>query len=146
MQMKEKVKVRANYGIEGDRYALQLGAFSKSKPPKVRDITLITKIGIDKANWQLTQQGLKAFDPSESRRNIVLENLLPEDLNALVGKIFNLGATRLMGTELCVPCERPSKLANKKGFLDGYESYGGIRAQLLDDGEICLGDTLINSI
>lgn len=143
MQMQEKVKVRMRYGIDGDRYALQTGAFSNSKPTKVRDITLITKVGIDKANQKLVEQGLSAFDICESRRNIVVENLLPEELNDLVGKIFFLGSIELKGMELCIPCERPSRLANKKGFLDAFANCGGIRAQVLDDGEIALGNALL---
>jgi MOSC domain-containing protein YiiM len=48
-----------------------------------------------------------------------------------------------MGEELCDPCERPSKLANKKGFLKAYDNNGGIRAQVLDSGEITIGDLLV---
>jgi hypothetical protein len=138
----EKVKVLAGIGIEGDRYALRLGAFSKSKPPKIRDITLITKTGIDTANHYLKLNNLLEFDISETRRNIVIENLLPNELNALVGKVFFLGRLKFKGVELCDPCERPSKLANKKSFVKAYENNGGIRVQVLENGEITVGDIL----
>ncbi|WP_108646486.1 MOSC domain-containing protein [Polynucleobacter rarus] len=142
MKPLERVKVLEGIGIEGDRYALRLGAFSKSNPPKIRDITLITKMGIDTANHYLKLNGLLEFDISETRRNIVIENLLPDELNALVGKVFFLGRLKFKGVELCDPCERPSKLANKKSFQIAYENNGGIRAQIMDDGEIAIGDIL----
>lgn len=140
MERCEKVKVLAGIGIEGDRYALRLGAFSKSNPPKIRDITLITKMGIDTANHYLKLNNLVQFDISETRRSIVIENLLPAELNALVGKVFFLGSLKFKGVELCDPCERPSKLANKKSFLKAYENNGGIRVQVLENGEITVGD------
>lgn len=145
MESRHKVKVLAGVGIEGDRYALNLGAFSKSHPPKIRDITLITKTGIDIANLSLSSNGLLEFNLCETRRNIVIENLLPEELNALVGKVFFLGKLKLQGVELCEPCERPSKLANKKNFQSAYEHHGGIRAQVLEDGDLSVWDLLKTS-
>jgi hypothetical protein len=142
MERCEKAKVLAGIGIEGDRYALRLGTFSKSSPPKIRDLTLITKMGIDTANDYLNLNNLVEFDISETRRNIVIENLLPEELNTLVGKVFFLGSLKFKGVELCDPCERPSKLANKKSFLKAYENNGGIRAQVMEDGELKVDDIL----
>ena len=142
MEAKEKVRVLAGLGVDGDRYALQLGAFSKSKPQKIRDITLISKMGIDESNNWLNSKGLVNFTISETRRNIVIQNFLPEDLNALVGKTFFLGRLKLIGVELCTPCERPSKLANKKHFLNAFEGKGGIRAQVLEGAELVVGDLL----
>lgn len=139
MEWLEQARVTGS-GIQGDRYALRLGAFSKSNPPKIRDITLITKMGIDMANHTLSSQGLARFAISETRRNIVIEHLLSEELNCLIGKVFRLGSVTLKGVELCIPCERPSKLADKKGFMNAFEHHGGIRAQVLNDGEITIGD------
>ncbi len=142
MERRLQVKVLAGVGIEGDRYALSLGAFSKSYPPKIREITLITKAGIDIANHYLNSNGLLEFDYCETRRNIVIEGLLPDELNALVGKVFSLGKLKLQGVELCDPCERPSKLANKMNFQNAYENNGGIRAQVLEDGNLTVQDLL----
>jgi len=143
MVSKDKVKLVKGIGIEGDRYALGVGAFSNSDPKKNRDITLITKIGIDTSNRLLTYDGLAEFDMSETRRNVVIDQIQPDELNALVGKVFYLGKIKLKGEELCDPCERPSKLANKKGFKNAYDNNGGIRAQVLDSGEIAIGDLLV---
>ena len=143
MVSKDKVKLVKGIGIEGDRYALGVGAFSNSDPKKNRDITLIAKIGIDTSNRLLTYDGLAEFDMSETRRNVVIDQIQPNELNALVGKVFYLGKIKLKGEELCDPCERPSKLANKKGFKNAYDNNGGIRAQVLDSGEITIGDLLV---
>lgn len=145
MVRQDKVKLVKGVGIEGDRYALGVGAFSNSDPKKNRDITLITKIGIDNSNRLLTYDGLAEFDMSETRRNVVIDQMQPNELNALVGKVFYLGKIKLMGEELCEPCERPSKLANKKGFKNAYDNNGGIRAQVLDSGEITIGDLLVSA-
>lgn len=145
MIRQDKVKLVKGIGIEGDRYALGVGAFSNSDPKKNRDITLIAKIGIDTSNRLLKYDGLAEFDMSETRRNVVIDQIQPNELNALVGKVFYLGKIKLMGEELCDPCERPSKLANKKGFLKAYDNNGGIRAQVLDSGEITIGDLLVSA-
>ena len=144
MVSKDKVKLVKGIGIEGDRYALGVGAFSNSDPKKNRDITLIAKIGIDTSNRLLKYDGLAEFDMSETRRNVVIDQIQPNELNALVGKVFYLGKIKLKGEELCDPCERPSKLANKKGFKNAYDNNGGIRAQVLDSGEITIGDLLVS--
>ena len=136
------VRVLPKIGLEGDRYALGLGAYSKSVPAKTRDISIITREGIDAANQELKLLGLRTFLDDETRRNIVIEGLSSQDLNALVGQEFYLGKLKLGATELCIPCERPSKLVKKIGFLKAFEARGGIRAQILEAGEIKCGDRL----
>jgi len=146
MNQKEAVKIFPKMGIEGDRYALGLGAYSKAVPTKTRDISLITREGIDSANRELKRLGLEEFLDHETRRNIVIEGLSSQDLNALVGKEFYLGGLKLNATELCIPCERPSKLSKKQDFLKVFEGRGGIRAQILESGEIKLGDRLTETL
>jgi len=145
MLQKSFMKMLPNVGIEGDRYALGLGAYSKGLPTKIRDISLITRAGIDAANQELKLLGLDPFLDFETRRNIVIEGLSSQLLNNLVGKEFYLGKLKFRATELCVPCERPSKLSKKKDFLKAFEGRGGIRAQILEAGEIKLGDLLTES-
>jgi MOSC domain-containing protein YiiM len=103
---------------------------------------LIVGTGIEDANQELEASGLKPYLPSEVRRNIVIEGMSSDDLNQLVGKEFSLGPLRLRATELCVPCERPAKLSEKSNFLSAFKNRGGIRAQILDSGEVRVGDQL----
>ena len=140
MSKRDSARLTAGVGIEGDRYALGIGAFSGSIPAKIRDISLIALTGIESANEELVASGLKTYLPSEARRNIVIEGISPEALNQLVGKEFFLGSIRLRATELCVPCERPASLSGKPNFISTFKNRGGIRAQVLDSGEIRVGD------
>ena len=143
MIRQEKVKLIKGIGIDGDRYALGLGAYSNLTPKKIRDVSIIAKIGTEISNRLLKYDGLVEFDLSETRRNIVIDQIEPVELNALVGKVFYLGNIKLQGTEFCEPCERPAKLLNKKGFMKAYDNHGGIRAEVLGTGEIKIGDRLI---
>jgi MOSC domain-containing protein YiiM len=98
--------------------------------------------GIDAANLELESSGMKTFLAIETRRNIVIEDMSSDALNQLAGKEFSLGPLRLKATELCVPCERPANLSEKAQFISAFDNRGGIRAQILDSGEIRVGDQL----
>jgi len=142
MQSIDHVKVNSGYGIEGDRYALATGAYSKVEPAKVRHISLISLSGIATANDWLKAGDEPTFDASETRRNIVLDGITATELNDLVGKQFQLGSLLLLGTELCTPCERPAQLLNKPSFMEAFEGRGGIRAEVLNSGTLTIGDKL----
>jgi len=142
MNKRGSVRLIVGAGIEGDRYALGIGAFSGSIPAKIRNISLIALTGIEDANQELEASGLKPYLPSEVRRNIVIEDMSSDALNQLIGKEFSLGFIRLRATELCTPCERPAKLSEKLNFLSAFKNRGGIRAQILDAGDIKVGDQL----
>jgi MOSC domain len=146
MRKKESVRLSTGAGIEGDRYALGIGAFSGSIPPKIRDVSLIALAAIEAANLELETSGLKTFPAIETRRNIVIEGVSSDALNQLVGKEFSLGPIRLKATELCAPCERPANLSEKTQFISAFDNRGGIRAQILDSGEIRVGDHLSETL
>ena len=140
MIKRDTARLSPSVGIEGDRYALGIGAFSDSVPAKIRDISLIALSGIEAANEELAAGGLKTYLPSETRRNIVIESVSAEGLNQLVGREFFLGSIRLKATELCIPCERTASLSKKADFISAFKNRGGIRAQILDSGQIRIGD------
>jgi len=142
MKKRKSARLRVSLGIEGDRYALGIGAFSGSIPSKIRDVSLIALAAIEAANLELEISGLKTFSAIETRRNIVIEDMSSDALNQLVGKEFSLGPFRLRATELCAPCERPANLSEKAQFISAFDNRGGIRAQILDSGEIRVGDQL----
>jgi len=142
MNKRESARLIVGVGIEGDRYALGIGAFSGSIPAKIRDVSLIALTGIEDANQELKASGLSSYLASEVRRNIVIEGISSDALNQLLGKEFSLGLIRLRATELCIPCERPAKLSEKSNFLSAFKNRGGIRAQILDSGEVRVGDQL----
>ncbi len=122
-------------GLEGDRYMLGRGMYSDSKRPTVRDVSLIAFEAIVAANAGLPQP----FLPSETRRNIVTEGI---DLNLLVEKRFVVGEVQMRGVELCSPCKHPERLVGKEGFEKAFEGRGGLRAAILSNGTITVGDSV----
>jgi hypothetical protein len=143
MQSIQKAKLIAGLGIQGDRYALQIGAFSDNEPKKIRHISLIAQTGIDIANDWLRSGNEPNFDASETRRNIVLSNISPIELNRFVGKTFFIGKVQCKGIELCTPCQRPAELLGKFDFMNAFEGRGGLRAEVLVSGNICIGDAFV---
>jgi MOSC domain-containing protein YiiM len=144
MQMVNNQTEISPTGISGDRYALNKGAYSKAQPTKVRHISLITQSGINTANEILISKGELAYSESETRRNIVLSDITPNELNNLVGVTFKLGGAILKGIELCIPCERPARLLRKTNFMQAFDGLGGLRAEVIQAGSIKPGDTLMN--
>jgi hypothetical protein len=67
------------------------------------------------------------------------------DLNALVGKPFTIGEVQCLGQRLCEPCAHLKRLtasAGKPGTLRALIHKGGLRADVLNDGELRVGDAI----
>ncbi|WP_255534378.1 MOSC domain-containing protein [Polynucleobacter hallstattensis] len=103
MMQLARAEIIAREGIVGDRYALGLGAFSKTKP-KIRHVSLIALSSIENANGQLRTKQQALFGEGDTRRNLVIKGISESELNNLVGQIFYLGGLAFKGTELCEPC------------------------------------------
>jgi MOSC domain-containing protein YiiM len=75
---------------------------------------------------------LSGKSPGESRRNIVVEGV---DLNALIGKEFEVQGVKFRGITECAPCHWMDR-----AFAPGAEKFlqnrGGLRAQILTDGKL----------
>lgn len=75
---------------------------------------------------------LSGKSPGESRRNIIVEGA---DLNALVGKEFEMQGVKFRGMAECAPCHWMDH-----AFAPGAEHFlqnrGGLRAQILSDGKL----------
>ena len=141
MMQLAQANIIAGKGIDGDRYALGIGAFSKTKP-KIRHISLIALSGIEHANQQLLAKQQTVFSESDTRRNLVISGISVNELNDLVGKIFYLGGLMFRGTELCAPCQRPANLLKRPDFMSAFDNRGGIRAEALESGCLIPGDLL----
>ena len=74
----------------------------------------------------------------ESRRTVLTSGI---DLNALVGVSFTVGEVACEGVELCEPCLGLAKLT-EFGVLRGLVHRGGLRADIVSDGEIAVGDSV----
>ena len=141
MMQLAQANIIAGKGIDGDRYALDIGAFSKTKP-KIRHISLIALSGIEHANQQLLAKQQAVFSESDTRRNLVISGISVNELNDLVGKIFYLGGIMFRGTELCAPCQRPANLLKRPDFMSAFDNRGGIRAEAHESGCLIPGDLL----
>ena len=137
-----KADIVAGKGIVGDRYALGIGAFSKTKL-KIRHISLIALKGIEDVNRQLIAKQQIPFAEGDTRRNVIIGGISAEELNDLVGKSFYLGGLAFKGTELCEPCQRPAKLLKRPDFMNAFEARGGLRAEALESGTLSNGDLFI---
>ena len=60
-------------------------------------------------------------------------------LNDLVGRRFTVGEVECFGQRLCDPCSHLEKLT-QPGVLKGLVERGGLRADVVRDGEIRVGD------
>jgi len=129
-----EVKAVPGKGLEGDRYFNGAGTYSNSPGPD-REVTLIE---IEAVEAVRRDYGVP-LEPHETRRNIVTKGV---PLNHLVGKTFKVGGVLLKGLRLCEPCRHFEKLAGKPGALKALVHRGGLRAQILTEGVIRVGDEI----
>jgi len=131
MRAIDRIRAIPGVGLEGDRYATGRGHFSGS-PGTGRALTLIEAEVIESLRDSL---GI-ALRPGEARRNVTTRGIA---LNALVGRRFRIGSVLCEGTRLCEPC---SYLEDQLGkpLLHPLLHRGGLRANVLEDGEIRVGD------
>jgi len=133
MSSVKEVRAVVGKGLEGDRYFKEMGTFS-NEPGPGRDITLIE---IEALEALKRGYGIELAS-GESRRNIVTRGV---PLNHLVGREFKVGEVLLRGMRLCDPCSHLEKLT-QKGVLRGLIHRGGLRADIITDGVIRVGDLI----
>jgi hypothetical protein len=128
IRLLDTARARAGHGLDGDRHALGTGTFPSGVPGSA--LTLIAA------------EVCESFDPplapGEHRRNLVTRGL---DLNALVGHRFTIGEVPCRGMRLCEPCTVVDGYS-RRAILRPLVHRGGLRADILGDGEIKLGDVV----
>jgi MOSC domain-containing protein YiiM len=131
LQGVREARVVAGQGVDGDRYALGTGAFSRWPGPK-RQVSFInaeaiaavrTKHAIDLANGR-------------HRRNLVIEGI---DLPALNGRRFRIGEVLFRGVDFCLPCAYLERLLGHP-LIEALKGYDGLRAEVLEGGILHVGD------
>ncbi|HYY58558.1 MAG TPA: MOSC domain-containing protein [Pyrinomonadaceae bacterium] len=118
-------------GLEGDRYFKGTGTFWKKEPD--RELTLIEIEAVE----EFERNSGIAMNPADGRRNVVTRGV---SLNDLVGREFLVGGVRLRGLRLCEPCSHLARLTGHREIIRGMAHRGGLRAQILTDGVIRVGD------
>lgn len=121
-------------GLEGDRYFSGIGTFSPGTRRPDFEVTLIEQ---ERIEVFARESGLP-FTAMRARRNLVTEGV---NLNDLVGKEFFVGPVRIRGIRLCEPCDYLAKISFPE-TLKGLVNKGGLRAQILSEGIIRVGDDI----
>lgn len=133
MESRNEVRAFAGRGLEGDRYFLRTGKYS-AKEGADRELTLIEQETLE----ALAREHDIKFALGDSRRNIVTRGV---PLNHLVGRDFKVGGVAARGVRLCEPCGYMEKLT-QPGAKAALVHRGGLRAAILTDGVICVGDQI----
>jgi len=127
----DDVRAIAGRGLEGDRYCKPDGE-AWEDPGK--EITLIAVEAIE----AMGEESGFDLEYKDARRNIITRDV---PLNDLIDKEFAVGDVRVKGIRLGEPCQHLASLTDQK-VLKGLAHRGGLRAQILNDGQIRVGDTV----
>jgi len=125
----ERVRAYAGRGLEGEYHLA---------PQRAESGAAITLIAEEALAGLRDDTGI-ALSHAESRRNVLTRGV---DLNGLVGRRFRVGDVECEGVELCEPCLGLARLVDEFGVLRGLVHRGGLRADVLTDGEIAVGDAV----
>lgn len=142
--MRSVAEVRAvpGRGLEGDRYFSGRGSYSRKASLGGRDVTLV-EIEVVEAlfngvvNAEGQTGGIK-LSAADTRRNVATSGV---PLNHLVDREFWVGDVLMRGTRLCEPCKHLEDLT-QKGVLAALIHRGGLRARILSEGPIRVGDVV----
>lgn len=127
----ERISAIAGEGLAGDRYLLGTGFYSDGTDG--RQLTLIEAEDLE----QLNANGVELAQ-HECRRNLVTRGVA---LAPLIGQRFTVGGVLCEGIRMCPPCVHLEELT-RPGPLRGLARSGGIRAHILSDGLIAVGDAI----
>jgi MOSC domain-containing protein YiiM len=121
-----RIECVAGSGIRGDR-------FYDYRDDYKGQITLFA--------WEVFERlvshlGVANRSAGDLRRNAVVSGV---NLNELIGEEFSIQGVRLRGTAHCKPCYWMNQ-AVAPGAEEFLQNNGGLRAQILTDGVIAVGD------
>ena len=124
----EHVETLPGRGLEGDRHVSGAGTFPPGLPGSA--LTLIEA--------EVCESFTPPLGPNEHRRNVVSRGIA---LNDLVGHEFRIAPVRCRGVRLCEPCTVVQRYASRS-VLRPLVHRGGLRADVIGDGVIRVGDVL----
>ena len=123
-------------GLEGDRYFLGTGTYTNWKG--TREGEALTLIEAEALEAVAGEAGIE-LAAGASRRNLVTRGVA---LNGLVGRRFRVGEIECYGDRRCDPCRHLERLTSD-GVLRALASRGGLRADILNEGRIAVGDAVV---
>jgi MOSC domain len=138
MEEIEEANFIAGRGIEGDRYFLGTGTYSRK--PDVREVTLFEMEVLEALarNDPPLQIGPIKLEPADHRRNLTVVGV---PLNYLVGSRFRVGDSVLVGGRLNFPCRYLEKLLSLPVYLPLY-NRSGLNCRIEKGGTVRRGDPI----
>src|SRR6266481_1570400 len=127
-----EVRAFADRGLEGDRFFRD--SWSAAKRPD-KAVTLIEEETLQAA---ATELGTESFG-DKTRRNIVTSGV---PLIDLLGREFTIGGIVMRGLRLFEPCGHLEKISKVAGIFRTLKHRSGLKAAILSDGMIRVGDSL----
>jgi MOSC domain-containing protein YiiM len=121
-----QIECVAGHGIRGDR-------FYNYRDNYKGQITFFSFEVFEKLTRHL---GLTDKSPGAARRNVIVSGV---ELHDLIGEEFSIQGVQLRGTAHCKPCYWMDQ-AIAPGAEEFLQGSGGLRAQILSDGVIAVGD------
>jgi len=121
-----EIECVAGHGIRGDRFYDYRDDYKGQ----------ITFFSIEVFEKLADRFGLTNKSAGNLRRNVIVAGV---NLNDLIGQEFSIQGVRLRGTGHCRPCYWMDQ-AIAPGAEEFLHGNGGLRAQILSDGVIAVGD------
>src|SRR4051812_13738685 len=117
------IRAIAGQGLEGDRYALGTGSFSRWAG-EGRAVSLIELEAIE----AIAAECRIDLTRGRHRRNIVTSGVA---LSELIGRKFRIGSAVLRGTRACTECRYLDRLT-EPGVYGAMKGRGGLRADIIE--------------
>ena len=128
-----RVRAFADRGLEGDRF------FRDSWSAVERSDKAVSLIEEEVLQLAAEEVGVDSVG-TLSRRNIVTRGV---PLIDLLGQEFTVGNVRMRGIRLFEPCGHLVAVTKLPGIFKALEHRSGLKAAVVSDGEIRLGDTIV---
>lgn len=122
----------ADRGLEGDRFFRDSWSAVKRSD---KAVTLIEEEVLQLAARELGVESIAGI----TRRNIVTRGV---PLIELLGREFTVGGVRMRGIRLFQPCAHLVKISKLPGIFKALEHRSGLKAAILSDGAIRVGDSV----
>lgn len=127
MQSVDSIDCVAGKGLKGDRF-FQYKANYKGQ---------VTFFSEEVLKGVFDHVGAMHLPLWSMRRNIMVSGV---DLNSLIGREFRIDGVKFYGTEECAPCRWMDR-AIGEGARSFLKNRGGLRARILSDGTLHIGET-----
>jgi MOSC domain-containing protein YiiM len=126
------VRAFADRGLEGDRFFRDSWNAVKRSD---KAVSLIENEVLDLAGREIDGNAIGVL----TRRNIVTCGV---PLIELLGREFTVGAVRMRGIRLFEPCGHLVAVTKLPGLFKALEHRSGLKAAIVSDGEIRIGDAI----